>query len=59
MKRIRVINGMSQQYVTLVTGISSVTMVRLENGLTGGRLEGLLKMSQLYGVTLSKMIGET
>jgi transcriptional regulator with XRE-family HTH domain len=59
MLRIRNKLGYSLASVEYLTGVKELTIIRLERGDVGGRLEVVLKLAKLYEVTASELIGET
>lgn len=58
LKRLRKQNGYSQEQLADKLGIARQTISKWENGQAVPELNGLMLLSDLYGVTIDRMVKE-
>ena len=57
LKAARDVAGMNQNEAASAIGVSNVTLCRWENGKTQPIAEQLMKMGEVYGVSLDQLCG--
>jgi transcriptional regulator with XRE-family HTH domain len=58
LKRARKAAGMTQAEVAKAIGVHAITVHKMETGKMSVSLQHLLKLSKLYGLSLSALVGE-